>query len=100
MLKLNSATREFKDPNNPDYQVSLKDSKTLQILCSTPQMFFYPICLKLMMGDEFNVDNLHVIGQNNIMQLYHKKYKTATHVFPIIEEAQLVKLPVELQISS
>jgi hypothetical protein len=30
------------DPDNPKYQVSLKDSKTLQILCATPQMFFYP----------------------------------------------------------
>jgi hypothetical protein len=37
----------------------------------------YPNHFKLMMGDESNMENSHVIGQSDIMQLYHKKYKTA-----------------------
>jgi hypothetical protein len=59
-------------------------------------MFFYPNCLKLMMGDEYNVDNSHVIAQYNIMQLFHKEYKLATLVFPSNKEAQLVNLPAEV----
>jgi hypothetical protein len=75
------------NPDNPKYQVFLKDSKTLQIFCATPQMFFYPNCLKLMMGDENNVDNVCVIIQKNIMQLFHKEYKLAKLVFPGNKEA-------------
>jgi hypothetical protein len=55
------------DPDNPEFQVSLKDSKTLQILRATPQMFIYPNRLKLMIGDKYNMDNSRVIAQNNIM---------------------------------
>jgi hypothetical protein len=84
------------DPNNPECQVSLKDSKTLQILCATPQMFSYPNCLKLMMGHEYNVDDLCVNAQNDIMQLFHKEYKSAMLVFPSNEETQLVNLPAEV----
>ena len=82
--------------DNPEYQVSLKDSKTLQILCATPQMFFYPNHLKLIWGTEYNVDNLRVIAQNDIMQLFHKEYTSATLVFPSNEEALLVDLPAEV----
>jgi hypothetical protein len=84
------------NPDNPEYQVSLKDSKTLQILCATPQMFFYPNHLKLIWGTEYNVDNLRVIAQNDIMQLFHEEYTSATLVFPSNKEAQLVNLPAEV----
>jgi hypothetical protein len=84
------------DPNNPEYQVFLKDSKNLQILCATPQVFFYPNCLKLMMGNEYKVHDLHVITQNNIMQLFHKEYKSAKLVFPSNKEAQLVNLSAKV----
>jgi hypothetical protein len=59
-------------------------------------MFFYPNHLKLMMGHKYNVDNLRVIAQNDIMQLFHKEYISATLVFPSNEEAQLVNLPAEV----
>jgi hypothetical protein len=84
------------NPDNPKYQVSPKDSKTLQILRATPQMFFYPNHLKLMMGDEYNVDDSLVIAQNDTVQQFHKEYKSATLVFPSNEEAQLVNLPAEV----
>ncbi len=49
-----------------------------------------------MMGDKYNVDNVCVIAQNNIMQLFHKEYKSAELVFPSNKEAQLVNLPAEV----
>jgi hypothetical protein len=84
------------NPDNPKYQVSLKDFKNLQILHAIPQMFFNPNCLKLMMGNEYKVGNLHVIAQNNIMQLFCKEYKSAKFVFPSNKEAQLVNRPAEV----
>ncbi len=53
-------------------------------------MFFYPNCLKLMMGDEYNVDDSRGIAQKDIMQL------SAMLVFPSNKEAQLVNLPAEV----
>ncbi len=48
------------------------------------------------MGDEYNVDDSHVIAQNNIMQQFHKEYKLSTLVFSSNKEAQLVNLPTEV----
>ena len=84
------------NPDNPKYQVSLRDSKPLQILCATPQMLFYPDFLKLMMGDEYNMDDSCAIAQNDIMHLFHKEYKSTMLVFPSNEETQLVNLPAEV----
>ncbi len=84
------------NPENPKYQVSLRDSKPLQILCATPQMLFYPDFLKLMMGDEYNMDDSCAIAQNDTMHLFHKEYKSTMLVFPSNKEAQLVNLPAEV----
>ncbi len=47
-------------------------------------------------GEQDNMDGSCVVAQNNIMQLFHKEYKSAKLVFLSNKEVQLVNLPAEV----